>query len=46
MKDLINRLLTWIDRHEARELEQYLATSGNVAELERRMRTWESRGVK
>jgi hypothetical protein len=46
MKALITRLLTWIDRSEQRALEDYLARSGNVAELERRMREWEARGVK
>jgi hypothetical protein len=46
MKHLISRLLTWIDRHDERALEDYLARSGNVAELERRMREWEWRGVK
>jgi hypothetical protein len=43
MKQLINRLLAWIDRVDERALEAYLARSGNVAELERRMREWEMR---
>ena len=44
MKDLINRLLTWIDTSGERALETYLAGSANVADLERRMRAWETRG--
>jgi hypothetical protein len=44
MKEWINRLLTWIDGSGERALEAYLARSGNVAELERRMRAWETRG--
>jgi hypothetical protein len=46
MSYLINRLIAWIDRSHERELEEYLARSGNVAELERRLRDWETRGVK
>ena len=43
MKHWINRLFAWIDRADERALEAYLAQSGNVAELERRMREWEAR---
>jgi hypothetical protein len=43
MKNFINLLFAWIDQAEARALEAYLARSGNVAELERRMREWETR---
>lgn len=46
MSYLINRIIAWIDRSHERELEEYLARSGNVAELERRLRDWETRGVK
>ena len=42
----IKTVLEWIDRHEERALEEYLAQSANVAELEWRMREWQTRGVK
>lgn len=46
MMHWINQLLAWIERAETRRLEDYLAGSGNVTELEQRMREWEWRGVK
>jgi hypothetical protein len=46
MKRLITALFTWIERADERALEEYLARSANVAELEWRMREWETRGVK
>jgi hypothetical protein len=38
----ISNLLNWIDHAESRELENYLARSANLADLERRMREWET----
>jgi hypothetical protein len=46
MKRLITALLAWIERADDRALEEYLSRSANVAELEWRMREWETRGAK
>jgi hypothetical protein len=43
MSHWINRIIAWIDRSDERDLERYLSRSGNVAELERRLREWETR---
>jgi hypothetical protein len=43
MKRWITSLLNWIDHAESRELESYLSQSANPADLERRMREWESK---
>lgn len=43
MKKWISSLLSWIDRAETRELENYLAQSASPSDLERRMREWENR---
>ena len=44
MKRWISNLLNWIDHAESRELENYLSHSANPADLERRMREWETKG--
>jgi hypothetical protein len=46
MSHWINRIIAWMDRSAERDLERYLARSGNVAELERRLREWEMRAAR
>ena len=44
MKKWLSSILHWIEHAETRELENYLAQASTPADLERRMRAWESRG--
>jgi hypothetical protein len=46
MKRLMTALINWIERADERALEDYLSRSANVAEVESRMREWQTRGVK
>jgi uncharacterized protein YjiS (DUF1127 family) len=43
MKKLLSSIIRWIEHSETRELENYLAQSTTPADLERRMRDWETR---
>lgn len=43
MKTWLSSILSWIDHVEQRDLENYLSKSSSAADLERRMREWESR---
>jgi hypothetical protein len=42
MKHLIDSVFNWFKQTETRQLERYLAESANSADLERRMRDWET----
>jgi Protein of unknown function (DUF3563) len=41
---LIEKIGSWFDRNEQRELNGYLEGSADLAEVERRMRRYDSRG--
>ena len=43
MKKWLSSILEWIEHSETRQLESYLAQSASAADLERRMRDWESK---
>ena len=43
MKKLLSSIIRWIEHSETQELENYLAQSTTPADLERRMRDWETR---
>jgi hypothetical protein len=43
IKRMLGALVNWIQEADARAFENYLAQSANPADLERRMREWESR---
>ena len=43
MRRLLSSIIQWIEHSETRELENYLAQSTTPADLERRMRDWETR---
>jgi len=43
MKKWLSLIIEWIEHSETRQLETYLAQSASPADLERRMRDWESR---
>jgi hypothetical protein len=43
MKRFLTSLIDWIEHFETRELENYLSRSSTPADLERRMREWETR---
>jgi hypothetical protein len=40
---LIEKISSWFDRNEQRQRDRYLEGSADVAEVERRMRKYESR---
>ena len=43
MKKWLFSILEWIEHSETRQLENYLAQSASAADLERRMRDWETK---
>jgi uncharacterized protein DUF3563 len=43
MKKWLSFIIQWIEHSETRQLESYLAQSASPADLERRMRDWESK---
>jgi hypothetical protein len=43
MKKWLSSIISWIEHSEARQLENYLAQSASSADLERRMRDWETK---
>jgi len=43
MKKWLSSILEWIEHSETRQLENYLAQSAGPADLERRMRDWETK---
>ena len=43
MKNWLSKIIHWIEHSETRQLESYLAQSASAADLERRMRDWESK---
>jgi len=43
MKKWLSRFIEWIEHSDTRQLESYLAQSASAADLERRMREWESK---
>jgi len=43
MKNWLSKIMRWIEHSETRQLESYLAQSASAADLERRMRDWESK---
>ena len=45
MKRWLSSIIRWIEHSETRQLESYLAQSASAADLERRMRDWESKNA-
>jgi hypothetical protein len=43
MKNWLSSIIRWIEHSETRQMESYLAQSASPADLERRMREWDSR---
>ncbi|CAB3761262.1 DUF3563 family protein [Paraburkholderia solisilvae] len=42
---LIEKIGSWFDRNEQQQLDRYLAGSADLAEVERRLRHYDSRDV-
>ena len=43
MRKWLSTIIQWIEHSETRQLESYLAQSVSPADLERRMRDWETK---